>query len=44
MKVNRADPLFSIGCQLLAFIWKFYERKYVNFGSRVIHICVANMK
>ena len=27
MKVNRADPLFSIGCQLFAFIWKFYEGK-----------------
>ena len=27
MKINRADPLFSIDCQLFAFIWKFYEEK-----------------
>ena len=27
MKVKRADTLFSIGCQLFAFIWKFYEGK-----------------
>ena len=27
MKVTRADPLFSIGCQLFAFLWKFYEGK-----------------
>ena len=27
MKVNRTDPLFSIGCQLFAFRWKFYEGK-----------------
>ena len=35
MKVNRADLLFSIGCQLFAFIWKFYEGKKTYFGRRV---------
>ena len=35
MKVKRADPLFSIGCQLFAFIWKFYEGKKSYFGRRV---------
>ena len=30
-----ADPLFSIGCQLFAFIWKFYEGKKSYFGRRV---------
>ena len=35
MKVNRADPLFSIGCQLFAFIWKFYEGKKSYFGRRI---------
>ena len=34
MKVNRADPLFSIGCQLFAFICKFYEVIFY-FGRRV---------
>ena len=36
MKVKRADPLFSIGCQLFAFIWKFYEIKKYYFGRRVL--------
>ena len=35
MKVNRADPLFSIDCQLFAFIWKFYEGKKMYFGRRI---------
>ena len=35
MKVKRADPLFSIGCQLFAFIWKFYEGKKSYFGRRI---------
>ena len=34
MNVNRADPLLSIGCQLFAFIWKFYERKKSFLGRR----------
>ena len=33
MKVNRADSLFSIGCHLFAFIWKF-EGKKSYFGRR----------
>ena len=35
MKVKRADLLFSIGCQLFAFIWKFYEGKKSYFGRMV---------
>ena len=35
MKVKRSDPLFSIGCQLFAFIWKLYEGKKSYFGRRV---------
>ena len=35
MKLKRADPLFSIGCQLVAFIWKFGEGKKSYFGRRV---------
>ena len=36
MEVNRAYPLFSIGCQLFDFIWKFYEGKKSYFGRRVL--------
>ena len=35
MKVNLCRHLFSIGCQLLTFIRKFYEGKNSDFGHRV---------
>ena len=33
--MQTADPFFSIGCQLFAFIGKFYEGKKSCFGRRV---------
>ena len=42
MKVKRADLLFSIGCQLFAFIWKFYEGKKSNAQSSQSSNCILD--